>query len=177
MFGSCLVAVSSCGSISPARIRPSLRCWTHLFLGLHRHRMERHSSWSQTCNQMQIVDEDRQVRKYDGTTTEGRPSPDLDWRHWKTMEHHSPRCLTGDGRAWSQGQHQQEGFRSGLSSEPLHLASWHGHGFSQCDLQQVWVMVKERREARLQGEKWIFNGSFFPAAPGVEWQEIPGCLL
>jgi len=122
-----------------------------------------------------MVDEDRQLRKYEGTTTEDRLSPDLDWRDQGTTEHHSRSCLTGGGHAWSQASRKVS-----APGSPLYLYTWMAgmtfHRLLWCDLQQVRITAKERREERLQAEKWMFKGSFFPATPGVE-QEISGCLL
>lgn len=135
LFGSYHFAVSNYGSIRPARLRAYLRCWTHLFLALHKHRMKRHSyPRSQAYNQIQMMDEDGQVRKYDRTTTESRPSPDLYWRDQRTMVHHGPSCFTGDRHARS-----VSGKVSTLGS-PLYFYTWPAgmdfYRHSQCDLQQ-----------------------------------------
>lgn len=59
-------------------------------------------------------------------STEGRSSPDLGCRDLGTMKHRGTRGLTEDGHTQREGQHQWEGFSSGVSFVPLHLASWHG---------------------------------------------------
>lgn len=118
-----------------------------------------HTHWSQSCNQVQMVDEDRHIRKYEGTTNKGRPRPDLDWRDWGTTEHHGPSCLPGDGHARSRGQCQQDGFRSRLSPVPLCLAGWHGSS----QMSTLWPSAsashgKGDEGGRLQRENGYLRG-------------------
>lgn len=103
-----------------------------------------------------------------------RPDQALAWtggRLWSIMTPAPHRRCT----CTNQVCHQQEGFSSRLTPTPLHLASRSGSS----ETFTSWPSASTshgKGEARHQGEKWIFNCSFFPTAARTESHAITGCM-